>query len=171
MMKNNKFTFKKLIAAVSVIAVLAVTGLFSFEAFSARNTFALPENVSFGVWHPVQGKTGYDLVQQSLEYDEKLQTLTFVLEASDGGKLTFSEQAVPESVPGQPDLFDVQLKSLPEVAKFESVNGQVSVTHPTASDKATAIMRSKGTLVLVHSDKTMTTDKWRTLFNNLEIKI
>lgn len=166
--KKKKFSIPLVIGVSVLFAALLIAGR---TLLLDQPSLALSTEADFGIWYPNAKNVDYELRKDTVAYDESNRILSFVVESPQNGKLTFSQQAVPEVVSGQPDLFDIQLKSLPEVGKFESLHGTVSITHPTGTSEATAIMRSKGTLLYVHSNKTMTTEKWRKIFNSLEINV
>lgn len=163
----NKNKKRNVLILLLVMSIFVTVGLMVTQA--RTQNIKLPADIDFRVWYLSSEKTGYTLLPGSTQYDKSSKTILFKLQNKNNNVLTFSQQATPESNVVSSEVFDTQLASLPQVTKFDSVNGSVAITKPTNGGQSTAIMRSKGTIVYIYSKDQIQTEDWRILFNDLEL--
>jgi hypothetical protein len=161
---------KKIIFFFVGFATVSMLGALFVYYRMNQSPIEIPKAVTFGVWYPANSPE-YTLKKDSVKYESEINTLTFMIDkkSNQTENLTITEQAVPEIFSVSPDEFDKQVASLQQVTKFDSVHGPVALTQPLSNGKTTAIMKAQGTIVYVHTEKTLTTDEWRNLFNSMEL--
>jgi hypothetical protein len=102
----------------------------------------------------------------SFKYDANIKQFSFVVHYNNQD-LVFSEQ------PAAPQFTDIKtyyskfIGTLGGYASFNNTLGQVDLTRPSKPGLETAVMVTNGTLLFAKSQKDMSEDAWRQLFNNL----
>lgn len=120
-------------------------------------------------WYPDPANDGPVIDEKSLKItqEDSDRVLTFV--AKRGSQtVTFSEQAVPESMVDVPAVYDKLIESWNNYASVEGEMGKVALTRASKSAKQTAVFKAKGTLVFMRAESDMTNDDWRQWILSLE---
>lgn len=159
---------------VSLVAVLVVIGAGAATYFylgAAKKGFpkAVSSQASYAVFSP-KDATQVRVDNKTAQYDPSTKLLTFTTYTVEGTKLIFSEQATPESLTDVPQAYDKLTASLQTYETFDSVNGRVNLTHPKElKGEQAAVMNSKGTLLFARAKQDISNEKWRQIFNQLEV--
>ena len=150
-----------------VLLAVGIGGYWGYHVYTQPFSKKIVDQVGFGIWYPRTTKTGYKLQKNTIQFDQRLNILSFI--ASNGSQeLTFNEQVVPENFARDPGLFSDTVAQIPQITTLESIYGTVSITRPSEDGGVSAIMRARGTMLAVRSSKDMVADEWRSIFNGLD---
>jgi hypothetical protein len=162
---------KKLLAAVfmALIAGLIIIFFFSKSAGGDPIPPAIKSQLSYRAIYP----NGYGQIQSnSYKYQPSNKTLSYKLHVYDSG-IVFTEQPAPESLGknGQPYYPAIGLHPY---AQFQTELGPVALTKFYQSGSLqpvgqSAVLASGGTLLIANSQKSLTNQQWKNLFNSLKI--
>lgn len=134
----------------------------------------LPKNiasqVSFGIFYP-QGNEVLNVSQKSIAYDAKTSLLTYSSRLATGSTVSFSEQSTPSSFVDVPSVYTKLISNLQEYASFDSLNGTVYLTKPKElHGQQAAVLNNRGTLIFARTTTDLSVDRWRAIFNSLQVK-
>jgi hypothetical protein len=106
-------------------------------------------------------------------YKDEDKTLTFITKTASGTNITIVEQPVPDSLSSGDQVYYPAL-GLHPYAQFQSKLGPVALTKFWKSGTLepvgqTAVLASKGTLLLASPDKDLSNAEWKEFFNSLTI--
>lgn len=167
-LKKSKSPWSIRGALFLLLLLVSVTSLYTANYLSDRT---IPDRVikqaGFGIWYPNHSKSGYRIKSDSVTYDAATGIVSFEIN-NDGMPITFNQQSVPEHFSLMPDVYEGQVAGLQQVTRFESVNGTVAVTRPSDDGGTTAIMKSKGTLLIARANTELAAEQWKKIFNFLE---
>lgn len=170
-----KFNFKKIgtVTGVILIGLIILGGVaFGITKLTADEQH-LPENIkkqlSFVAFYP-DSKKVTEVDKSTIKYDKSANLLIFVGTMNNGTKLTFSQQATPDTLKDIQPVYEALLKRLGEYSGVDSINGKVRLIKPQKlKGGQSAIANWKGTTINVRPSKNMPDDEWKRVFNNLII--
>jgi hypothetical protein len=169
--KTHKARSRLPVLALAAVVTVIVASAVGYQLLKPTKQIppAIAKQVSFGVFLPPD-KSGVAVDSSSFSYNKSEGVLNFTVVRADGMKLSFTEQATPESFVDVPQVYDKLISSLHGYSSFDSVNGRVNLTHPPQlKGGEAAVMNAKGTLMFVRSSKVLPDDEWRQLFSRLEL--
>lgn len=153
---------------------IIIFGLTSFLYLKQRDASPLPsrlqDKVSFKVAYPRHEKTSFN--QDSFKYEDKQAALSFST-SYEGANIAFTEQPVPPALGSSTEAYYPALGIHP-YAQFKTDLGTVALTKFWQSGSLkpfgqTAIMAVEDTLITARSDKELTNQQWKELFESLKI--
>ena len=105
------------------------------------------------------------------KYDSSQKLLSFVANSNNLGKLTFSEQTTPPQFIDIQDYYPKLVDTLNRYSAFDNQFGTVYLTRPKGQQAGqTAIMNASGVLMFVRSEKDLSDEQWRRVFNALQLQ-
>jgi hypothetical protein len=169
---KNKISSKVIIIAGIVIVCLAallVAGYFAFQPHSAIPK-AVSSRASFGIFVP--GNDEWTVDTDTVRYTATSGLVSYVMHTKgNANSISVNEQATPEAFNDVPQAYDKLISSLQGYSTITSVNGKVDLTHPKELNGGqAAVMNAKGTLMFAKPDRSLTTEDWRRLFNQLQLQ-
>ncbi len=162
---------KKLLGIVLCVVILAAIGFVTWLKISDNNP--LPPNiknqVSFKVVYPPAHLAPID--SASYDYQARRSVLHFTASFA-GSNIIFSEQPAPDNLGSDTAVYYPALGIHP-YAQFKTGQGIVALTKFWQAGNLqpygqAAVMVSKGTLLIAHSDKPLTNQQWKSLFDSLK---
>jgi hypothetical protein len=165
-MKENLRT--PLVWAIGSVAMLGL--LIGVGLYILRPQPPIPDNIykklNFSLFYP-DPASGYKINQAFVSYDSNAKVVIF--HAKSGGRdMLISEQATPAVFNDIPDYYQKLIEKLNGYSSFDSINGTVSLTKPTElKGVQTAILNSKGILMFIRPNQTLSDDDWRKFFKDL----
>jgi hypothetical protein len=156
---------------VGLALIVAITA--GYLWFSARNSLALPRNISsqakFTIFYPADS-SAVKINKASINYDSQSRLLRFSGQTPEGNNIDFREQATPASssdvLPGYYSL----LERLHQYYSFNMAYGAVGVTSPQdTSIRQSARLYSRGTLLTAQSLSRLSKPDWQRVFSNLKV--
>jgi hypothetical protein len=168
----STFTKKTLklykLVGLLIALILVVFGIILILSNSKKTV--IPNNirseVNFPIFYP-SGLKNAVIDQSSLKYDSKQKYVNYLVNYNKF-KLTFSEQATPNTFTVDPSIYTEFTQKFNIYGSFSSVNGNVNLGQPAHTAYEVAIMNSSGTLLFIRTDNGyMDESNWRLLFNNL----
>lgn len=165
-MKINKY---KLI--LIFVIILISTALIVFKVIENRSVVPVKyaKQISFVVYWPKDHLSQPD--KNSIKYakdNSGAQVLSFY-DYVNSARVTFVEQATPSSFNDIPDSFTRYINSLNNYQTLSTTYGSVYLTVPPKFNLNTAILNNRGTLLFASSERHLSDDTWRLIFNNLLI--
>jgi hypothetical protein len=105
----------------------------------------------------------------TIKYDKTLKDLSFTAHY-DQTTLTFSEQPSPSQFADIPDAYPRLIAGLGQYAQFEDQIGTIYLAKSAKlANKQVAVTNSKGTLMFIKSEKNLSEDQWKIIFNHLQL--
>jgi hypothetical protein len=159
---NTKLTIVSLLLGVVVIGVAIV--VFWPRAHSIIPA-AIARQTNFVLFYPRE-EPDIKIQTSSIKYSTSIKQFSFIVNYQ-GRSITFAEQTTPEQFTDIPAYKDAFLTKLGSYETFENSIGRVDLTRPKETKNQVAVMISKGTLVFAQTNRDMTEDQWRELFNKI----
>ena len=164
---------RKLLTVVSILLILMVVAATLYLKQNAKTPLPsdIKNHVSFKVIYPASDRTKVDT--NSFVYQAKDKTLSFNV-SYNGAKVIFAEQKAPDELGSDTQAYYPALGIHP-YAQFKTDLGQVALTKfwQTGNFKPigqSAVLASRGTFVIAHSDKDLTNQQWKSLFESVKVK-
>jgi hypothetical protein len=159
-----------MLKSVSFLVVLAVIAVgFIFIFLNGKKPIipaTIRSEVNFPIFYP-SGLKGAAIESSSFKYDPKQKYVNYFVNFNKF-KLTFSEQATPNTFSVDPSIYNEFTQKFNIYGSFSSINGTVNLGQPPHTKYEVAIMNSSGTLLFIRTDNGyMDESNWRLLFNNL----
>jgi hypothetical protein len=171
-LKINLHISKKAVIIAIAALVLAGTGTFFYIKQSSKTPLPsdIKEHVTFKVIYPSSHAARID--KNSFVYQAKQKVLTFNVNFA-STKVAYSEQVAPDALGSDTQAYYPALGIHP-YAQFKSNLGQVALTKFWQSstlkpEGQSAVLASKGTFLIAHSDKNLTNAQWKELFQSVKI--
>jgi len=164
---------KKTLLIASVVAV-AIAILFSLWLFLIHPDIPVPASIrqkaAFEIIYP-SGKTAR-ADSSSFNYQQSQQSLSFTVRAFDSD-IIFTEQPAPENAGTGEGVYYPAL-GLHPYAQFQSKLGPVALARFYESKTLkprgqSAVLISRGTLLIAHTDRNLSNNQWKQLFESLKI--
>lgn len=137
---------------LAVLAVLVIAGctllIWELRHRPLPVSPAIAAQLSFSPF-VVTKESGATVVSQ--KYDPGSQVYFFIMQTADGKKYTVSEQSTPVNFSELPELYTKLLDGLHKYDTVETVNGTVSLVHPSDGESE-AVLNEKGVLMFVRAD-------------------
>lgn len=153
-----------------VVILLAVGGVIASGVL--RHHSPIPTKVKTQLTSTLllPSASAYQVDETSVKYDSQEKLLSYDIQAQGLGKLVVSEQPSPEQFHDIPQYYDKLLEHLGEYQSFDVDVGTVYLARPSKlSSQQIAVINTKGTLVFIKPDHSLTSDQWRQFFNNFEV--
>lgn len=169
--KKNRNFKKNVLALVAALVVLGVATGVLFYLNNASNP--LPSDIKNQLsYKAVYPPSGLGTIIDSYQYNQNDRVLTFSLRKFDT-KIVFVEQKAPESLGANGQVYFPAIGIHP-YAQFQSKIGPAALTKFYKSGNLeqfsqSGVLYSEGTLVWVGSQKNLTNDQWKTLFDGLKV--
>jgi hypothetical protein len=160
------------LVALIILALLAGGGYIGYAKWQNSKIIIPPKirsQVTSSIFWPTKDAniTGD---KTTIKYDTTNKLLSYLAYTADGIKLTVSEQASPAVFSDIPAAYSKFTSDLRPYSSFDTANDKVFLTHPKELNGGqTAVMNTKGVLIFIRPDKSLTDDSWKQLFNNLDI--
>jgi hypothetical protein len=161
-------------AFITALVLLLLLGSAAFVVLKDNNAAPLPKDlkdkVDFRVVYPAASNA--QIQQTSYVYHAQQRVLNFKVYYADT-TVVFSQQPAPRNIGSDTQSYYPALGIHP-YAQFGTDLGQVALTkfYQSGSLKPfsqTAVMVSKDTLLAASSEKTLTNEQWKKLFDELKI--
>lgn len=167
---TRSLTKNGLLATLAVVVLIGLGfGLKTILHKEPPISPAIQKQVSFGIYFPTE-KAVYKVDKKTIDYNVQQALLTYSIYLTNGTKVIVNQQATPESFVDIPQAYDKFVTALQSYSSFESVNGKVSLTHPSElHGSQSAVLNGKGTLLFASPSKSMSKEDLQKLFNNLQI--
>lgn len=167
-----KLSLKRALFTAAALAIVG-GGLFAAITF-LRPASPVPPDIqaklTYGIYLPKDEQV-LKLEPNSITYSDEVEVLSYVAVRQNGDKVTFTQQATPESFTDVPQAYDKLLSSLQEYSSFDSVHGKVALTKPKElKGDQSAVMNANGTLLFIRPGDMLTNDEWRKIINALDLK-
>jgi hypothetical protein len=147
----------------TVIVVVVTLVVVWFRTPIVPSTIA--KQSDFALFYP-KGDPSMIINRSTMKYDKSIGQFSFV--ASFGSdKLIFGEQATPEDFYASQNYYDNLLTKMGKYYTFQDTQGTVDLTKDPSVGKNVGVINTKGTLVFVDSDKQLSNNDWREVFNSL----
>lgn len=116
-------------------------------------------------------KKGLTVDKSSYKYDQGKKTLSYIIHSYEYGNLIVSEQPTPQQFIDIPDVYNKVIDGLNRYSVFQNQLGTVYLTRPSDQKSGqTAVLNSSGVLMFVRSDKNLSDDQWRSIFNQINLE-
>ena len=170
--QRHRISLIRILGVALVIVGFSLIGLSGYKAWQKSNIIipvVIKKQVSFVIFWP-QKPASVNADKTTIKYDPANKLLTYIAHTTDGARLIVSQQPTPDTFNDIPQYYPKFIESLQQYGTFGSLSGIVYLTHPKElKGGQTAVMNSKGTLMLIKPDKAVSDDTWRRLFNNMQI--
>lgn len=170
MQLNINIRITKQVLVIVTVILLAAAG--SLLYLKSANSNPLPktikDRVNFKIIYPRNQVA--PIKQNSYRYQQNV--LSFQVRFA-GADIAFSEQRAPESL-GSGDQIYYPTLGIHPYAQFKTDQGPVALTKFWESGSLqpvgqAGVLAAKGTLLTAHSDKILTNQQWKDLFENLKV--
>jgi hypothetical protein len=168
---NLHVTKKAMLIALSIVVLIGAGTVFYIKQSSKTPLPSdIKEHVTFKVIYPSSHAARID--KNSFVYQSKQKVLTFNVSFA-SKKVAYSEQEVPQALGADTQAYYPVLGIHP-YAQFKSSLGQVALTKFWQSstlkpEGQSAVLASKGTFLIAHSEKNLTNSQWKELFQSVKI--
>jgi hypothetical protein len=161
---------KKALTLLLVLTIAVSVGVYYSKQY---NKNPLPENirgvVSYKVVYPSNTK---QIDSKSFNYQTDKKTLSFKVNTG-ASNVVFTEQQAPNALGSDTQAYYPALGIHP-YAQFKTKLGQVALTKFWQSGNLkpvgqSAVLASNGTFLIAHTEKNLTNDQWKNLFQSLKI--
>ncbi len=160
---------RKFITAFAIV-IIGVGGFVSYMTLAHKNPLpaTIKNQISFKVVYPSHSPAKIDT--SSYNYQSGQNALTFNTTFANT-KVVFTEQPAPSTLGSGSDVY-YQAIGLHPYAQFKTSLGTVALAKFWESETLkpqgqSAILATKGTLVIAHSDQDLTNQQWKSLFDSL----
>lgn len=162
---------KRTLAGFLLVVILCLAGAFFFtKNLDDPLPASIKKQASFKIVYP--SKSVATISRSSYNYQQQQQVLAFST-VYQGANVAFSEQPAPSSLGTGSQVYYPALGIHP-YAQFKTNLGPVALTKFWQSgnlqpEGQAAVLVSGGTLTIAHTDKSLTNQQWKDLFDNLKI--
>lgn len=162
-----------------IIAVIMTSGLITGAiigtVYLVQRQGILPQNIQrqldFKPFVVSSNSTVLHVNKSSYKYDASQQVLSFTVSSGDYGLLTVSEQTTPQTFIDISDYYTKLLDTLNRYSVFDDSLGAVYLIQPKDQKTGqTAVLNASGVLMFVRSNKDLSDDQWRQVFNQFVLE-
>jgi hypothetical protein len=156
------------VVAGAVFGIIFGFLLFAWHGPNNPLPSEIKDQVSYKVIYPGTGKIN----KASYKYQSVDNTLVFNVNDGDN-QVVFTQQPAPSNLGSDGQVYYPAL-GLHPYAQFKSSLGQVALAKFWQSGTLkpigqSAVLASKGTLLIAHSEKDMSNSQWKAMFDSLKI--